>query len=238
MPAAQALAYDQVIAAARVREDQQDRGWMLQALQQLRGICLHPVHPDASDAIEDDDYIGQSARLAATFKILDEVSAQKRKALVFVELLAMQTKLAGLIQRRYRLSQLPMIISGEIAGAERQKRVNRFQQDANIFDVMILSPKAGGVGITLTAANHVIHLSRWWNPAVEDQCSDRVYRIGQTRDVQVHCPLAIHPRLDNGSFDIKLDELLERKRQLSRELLAPPMVTEQEGKDLWQAVAQ
>lgn len=234
MPAAQAQAYDKVIADAREREGQ---GWMLQALQQLRRICLHPVHPDQSGDLADEEYIAQSARLAATFQVLDEIHAQKRKALVFVELLAMQDKLAGLIQRRYRLRELPMIISGEIAGPERQKRVDRFQADADTFDVMILSPKAGGVGITLTAANHVIHLSRWWNPAVEDQCSDRVYRIGQTRDVQVHCPLAIHPQLGDSSFDVKLDALLERKRQMSRDLLAPPTITEQELKDLWQGDA-
>lgn len=81
---------------------------------------------------------------------------------------------------------------------------------------MLLSPKAGGVGLMLTAANHVIHLSRWWNPAVEDQCTDRVYRIGQTKTVQVHIPLAIHPRFAEHSFDRNLHALLERKRELSR----------------------
>lgn len=232
MPTAQAVAYDKVIADAAGKAGP---GWMLEALQNLRGVCLHPVHPDDSAAIKDEDYIAQSARLAATFKVLDEVHRQKRKALVFVELLAMQDKLAGLMQRRYKLAALPMIISGEIAGAERQKRVDKFQSEANTFDVMILSPKAGGVGITLTAANHVIHLSRWWNPAVEDQCSDRVYRIGQTREVHVHCPIALHPSLGEASFDMKLDALLERKRQMSRELLAPPAVTQDEMKALWQS---
>lgn len=230
MPAIQAQAYDQVLADAKGGEG---RGWMLQALQRLRGVCLHPIHPDQSGNIGDDEYIAQSARLSETFRILDDVHAEKRKALIFVELSAMQDKLAGLIQRRYGLRDLPMIISGEVTGAERQKRVDRFQAEAGVFDAMILSPKAGGVGITLTAANHVIHLSRWWNPAVEDQCSDRVYRIGQKRDVRVHCPLAIHPRLEDGSFDVKLDALLERRRQMSRELLAPPTLTDQDLKDLW-----
>lgn len=232
MPTAQAQAYDKVIADSK---NQERPGWMLEALQNLRGVCLHPVHPDDSGDIKDDDYIVQSARLSATFKVLDAVHQQKRKALVFVELLAMQDKLAGLIQRRYKLDVLPMIISGEIAGAERQKRVDKFQSEASSFDVMILSPKAGGVGTTLTAANHVIHLSRWWNPAVEDQCSDRVYRIGQTREVHVHCPVALHPSLGEASFDVKLDALLERKRQMSRELLAPPAVTQDEMKELWQS---
>jgi hypothetical protein len=88
---------------------------------------------------------------------------------------------------------------------------------------MILSPKAGGVGLTLTAANHVIHLSRWWNPAVEDQATDRVFRIGQTRDVHVYLPQSVHPdpTLGPTSFDLKLDALMTRKRDLSRGLLIP-----------------
>lgn len=90
---------------------------------------------------------------------------------------------------------------------------------------MLLSPKAGGVGLMLTAANHVIHLSRWWNPAVEDQCTDRVYRIGQTKTVQVHIPLAIHPRFAEHSFDRNLHALLERKRELSRGVLAPSVAS-------------
>jgi hypothetical protein len=88
---------------------------------------------------------------------------------------------------------------------------------------MILSPKAGGVGLTLTAANHVIHLSRWWNPAVEDQATDRVFRIGQTKDVYVYLPQSVHPDPAIGptSFDLRLDALMTRKRELSRGLLLP-----------------
>ncbi|WP_163484901.1 helicase-related protein, partial [Escherichia coli] len=70
----------------------------------------------------------------------------------------------------------PVIINGTVPGGARQKRVNDFQAKRPGFDAMILSPKAAGVGLTITAANHVLHLSRWWNPAVEDQCNDRVYR--------------------------------------------------------------
>jgi hypothetical protein len=81
---------------------------------------------------------------------------------------------------------------------------------------MILSPRAGGVGLTLTTANHVVHLSRWWNPAVEDQCTDRVYRIGQTRDVTVYLPLAAHPTFGDRSYDLVLDKVLDEKRTISR----------------------
>ena len=78
---------------------------------------------------------------------------------------------------------------------------------------MILSPKAGGVGLTLTNANNVIHLTRWWNPAVEDQCNDRIYRIGQNKDVYIHILQAIHPDRQSESFDVHLDKLLEIKDQ-------------------------
>src|SRR3546814_18082636 len=77
-----------------------------------------------------------------------------------------------------------MCISGKVAGHKRQEMVNALQSSPSAFDVLILSPKAGGVGLTITAANNVIHLSRWWNPAVADQATDRAYRIGQTRPVR------------------------------------------------------
>jgi SNF2 family DNA or RNA helicase len=95
---------------------------------------------------------------------------------------------------------------------------------------MILSPRAGGVGLTLTRANHVLHLSRWWNPAVEDQCNGRVQRIGQTRPVIIHLPIAT---LDDGkpSFDENLDALLGRKRKLMRETLIPPEAAADQDRD-------
>ena len=106
----------------------------------------------------------------------------------------------------------------------------------NEFDVMLISPKAGGVGLTLTAANHVIHLSRWWNPAVEDQCTDRVYRIGQAHDeVHVYYPLAIHPDAGEHSFDLNLHKLLTRKRELSHNVLASPEVTKEELGELFRS---
>src|SRR5215470_9196800 len=97
-----------------------------------------------------------------------------------------------MIKNRYGLKRRPMQINGEIGGEKRQKLVDEFQSERGVFDVMILSPRAGGVGLTLTTANHVIHLSRWWNPAVEDQCTDRIYRIDQDQPVNVYYPMAVH----------------------------------------------
>jgi hypothetical protein len=165
--------------------------------------------------------------------VLDKCFELKEKALVFLESLELQSgdQLPLILQQRYKLSKLPLVINGEVNTSTRQDRVDDFQSRDG-FDVMILSPKAGGVGITLTAANHVIHLSRWWNPAVEDQCSDRAYRIGQTKDVHIYYPMAINPNDPDSSFDLKLDELMTRKRVLSQQLLAPPTITKQDYESL------
>jgi elongation factor Ts len=162
-----------------------------------------------------------------------QIAKTGEKALVFLESLDLQAvgQLPTLLQRRYGLTRLPMVINGEVSTDKRQDRVSLFQRTSG-FDVMLLSPKAGGVGLTLTAANHVIHLSRWWNPAVEDQCSDRAYRIGQTKDVHVYYPMAINPSDPESSFDLKLDQLMTRKRILSQKLLAPPTLTKEDYESL------
>jgi hypothetical protein len=219
MPGPQATAYDRVIQRALIGRGTGRRGYMLEILHMLRGVSLHPYAPEVADA----GYFDSSARLVSTFTTLDAIKKKGEKALVFCESLAMQALLASELRRRYSLDHEVLRIHGGVTGDARQSAVNQFQRRPLGFDVMILSPKAGGVGLTLTAANHVIHLSRWWNPAVEDQATDRVFRIGQTRDVHVYVPQSVHPdpHLAPTSFDLKLDELMARKRELSRGLLIP-----------------
>lgn len=225
MPSTQAGTY--VAAIAAVRETQR-RGAVLEALQRLRGICLHPA---PEDSVNDTSFIALSARLSLTIEALDDIQARGERALLFVDDLRMQARLAGLIQRRYHLDAPPMLINGTVAGGRRQELVDRFQQASDGFGCMLLSPRAGGVGLTLTRANHVIHLSRWWNPAVEDQCNGRAVRIGQTRPVTVHVPLAVCPD-GRRSFDQNLHALLERKRGLMHEALLPPAMSEGEQAEL------
>jgi SNF2 family DNA or RNA helicase len=203
-------------------------------LQALRMISLHPVRPTQNDT---EDYQTASARFIQTITILDSIHQKKEKVLVFLESREHQPVLADLLRARYSLPRLPMIINGQTPTASRQKYVQTFQNERDRFDIMILSPKAAGVGLTLTAANHVIHLSRWWNPAVEDQCTDRIYRLGQERNVHVYYPLAIHsqPHLRDYSFDLQLHQLLERKRTLSRDVLMPPQ-TGNEAAELYSLV--
>lgn len=221
MPPAQAQAYEQVVRRALALKGSGERGSMLEVLHSLRGVSLHPIRPE--DAGRCSDYFGASARLAATLQTLETVRAKGEKALVFCESLAMQALLAEELRRHFTLPHSVVRIHGSVPSAARQAAVDQFQNRGPGFDVMILSPKAGGVGLTLTAANHVIHLSRWWNPAVEDQATDRVYRIGQTKDVTVYLPQAVHPDAAMGptSFDLRLHALMQRKRELSQGLLAP-----------------
>ena len=240
MPPAQANAYrDLVVRAAAARSaGTLGKGGMLSTLANMRGVSLHPLDPrDAPDAL--DTYAQDSARLSQTLAILRKVADAQEKALIFVEDLVMQDRLAGLIQQHFRLPARPTRINGTVPGHTRQGLVERFQSRPGCFDVMILSPRAGGVGLTLTAANHVIHLSRWWNPAVEDQATDRVFRIGQTRDVHVYLPMAVHPDPDLGpsSFDLRLNALIERKRKLTRDLFFPPEANDGEISDLFREVS-
>ena len=211
MPPLQAEQYEQIVSQSR-----QDQS-MLQTLQHLRSISLHPAMPDDSDS---DRYIQESARLSETLAILERIADRHEKALLFVEAREMQDFLIMTLRRRFRLPDDVLVINGAVSGGTRKARVDTFQERRG-FDVMVLSPRAGGVGLTLTAANHVIHLSRWWNPAVEDQCTDRVFRIGQRQPVHVYLPLARHPRFGEHSFDLKLDSLMERKRAMNRRVLAP-----------------
>jgi len=217
MPEVQANKYNEAVMAGKSIAGR--AGAMLETLHQLKSSSLHPVHPDQAEGLS---YIDYSARFIELFKILDEVEGNNERALVFVESLEMHKLLPDLIKQKYNLPERPMTINGTVSGQKRQKRINLFRENNSSFDVMILSPKAGGVGLTLTSANHVIHLSRWWNPAVEDQCTDRIYRIGQKLPVHVYYLLAEHPSYGDQSFDCNLDALLERKRSLSKEMLMPP----------------
>lgn len=219
MPEQQAIAYSQALKAVKQLDNHKSK---LDVFHQIRAISLHPRLADHSALSDSDEYVNSSARLMSCFKILDEIHKRNEKVLVFVESLVMQEWLALYLRSRYSLERLPARIYGNTSAEKRTAIVERFQVGpADCFDVLILSPKAAGVGLTLTAATHVVHVTRWWNPAVEDQCTDRAYRIGQTKDVAVYYLQAIHPLYGDASFDRILDQLLLKKRQLSKGMLMP-----------------
>lgn len=224
MPAEQASAYHQTVVRAQTGGATQAD--MLRAIHGFRGISLHPAGASGCDPLDPrsvDAWIAGSARLVYAVQILERVRSRGEKALVFIEDLAVQALFATAIATRFGLGRQPSIINGEVAGEKRLEIVTRFQSAPAGFDLLVLSPKAAGIGLTITAANHVLHLSRWWNPAVEDQCNDRCYRIGQSKPVTVHIPIAVHPDYGDASFDVRLDALLENKRKLSRDMLVPPI---------------
>lgn len=223
MPEQQALCYDD----ARVKLASSTRGGALKALHHIRSVSAHPGL--STGDMTGDDLTASSARLQQVVAALDSIAERGERALVFVEARKLQYRLAEYLAARYELDVVN-IINGSTAITKRQKIVEQFQQHLEHdggFDLLVLGPKAAGTGLTLTAANHVLHVSRWWNPAVEEQCNDRVHRIGQHRDVTIHLPLAIHPVDGPASFDCLLQRLMLRKRTLATDVLAP--IGESEG---------
>ena len=223
MPSVQAQAYE----LARQHLVDGARGAALKLLHHIRGVSLHPEPPDT---VQDDlqAYFARSARFDSFRRILGRIHARGERALIFTEHRRMQAFVAQWIRSEFGLGEV-RIINGATTIARRKAYVSAFQRHLETdggFDVLILSPRAAGVGLTLTAATHVIHLSRWWNPAVEEQCNDRIYRIGQERDVTVHLPLAIHPAHRERSFDCVLNDLMRRKRSLARAALWPPTLSD------------
>ena len=220
MPQEQADAYSRIVQA---RESQ--RLNMLSALQAARNICLHPdlqAEINYADNNSINQFIGRSARLITTFQILDKIYKQNEKVLIFVDLRRAQSVLAEIIKTRYQLDYPPYVINGE-TNIEKRDQIRRgFQKRRGIFEALLLGPKSAGFGLTLHAANHVVHLNRWWNPAVEDQCTDRAYRIGQDKEVFVYLPIAKHPdpSIVNDSYDLVLDEMLKRKRRTSSDVIS------------------
>ena len=228
MPDVQVQTYMQVVNAGKNGSNANAGQNILKTIFALRDVSLHPylvTHSEEAMAnMPSDKLIEASARLKQTFELLHEIRDKNEKALIFLVSRTMQRILKRLIEQKFGIECLRPI-NGELSGERRQEIVNSFQARQG-FQVLILSPEAAGIGLNITGANHVVHLSRAWNPAKEDQASDRIYRIGQKQTCFIHLPLAVHPALQNGkvneSFDVKLNRLLEQKRALSRSVLLPP----------------
>jgi hypothetical protein len=222
MPDVQAAAYDEIIQ--NVKSGAYNKA-QFQAIHDLKRVSLYNPKLVSGDV---EVLIKSSARLQLLVETLDEIKLKDEKVLVFLENRELQTVLIPFIQKRYNLITPPLLINGATKGKQRKVKVDDFQARQDGFDVMVISPKAGGTGLTITKANHVIHLDRWWNPAVEDQCNDRCFRIGQNKDVIVYILRSKHPSLGDGSFDIILHLILETKRRVSKNVLIPPELSKEE----------
>ncbi|MFL9977357.1 SNF2-related protein [Paraburkholderia graminis] len=190
-------------------------------LHYLRLVCTDPrVHGLSVFKPEPmGDYRAKSPKLDWLLKQLSEIRAKGEKAIVFCEFREIQRLLQHYIEAEF--SYRPDIINGDTSAssthvASRQKRIKAFQE-APGFGVLVLSPVAVGFGVNIQAANHVVHYSRTWNPAKEDQATDRAYRINQKKPVYVYYPTVWAD--DFTTFDVKLDQLLAHKRGLSEDML-------------------
>ncbi len=219
MPSIQARRYDDVLADHRARSGA--KGAALKTLHALAAVSLHPgLLAGPLDA--DPTTLEQSARTLVTVRpVLDQVRAADEKAIVFAKTKEVQRALALWLSQIYGLRI--HIVNGDTAatgggGDTRLAKIRDFESRDG-FNVVIMSPLAVGVGLTVVGANHAIHLERHWNPAKEAQATDRVYRIGQKREVHVHYPVALHPDVD--SFDLNLDRLLRTKTALKDAVVVP-----------------
>jgi non-specific serine/threonine protein kinase len=187
-------------------EGMKRRGLVLAFLMRLKQICNHPSQWLGDGAWSEDDS-GKWARLRELGEV---IAAKQEKVLVFTQFREVTAPLASFLGGVF--GRPGLVLQGETEVKKRKDLVKRFQDDESV-PFFVLSLKAGGSGLNLTAASHVIHFDRWWNPAVENQATDRAFRIGQTKNVLVHKFVC------RGTVEEKIDALIESKKQLSHELL-------------------
>ena len=186
----------------------QRRGIVIALLTKLKQICNHP-----DQFIHDTNYNPKDSGKYAMLKELCETIYEKReRVLVFTQYKEMCEPLSQYLESIFH--KKGYIIHGGIPAKKRTEIVEKFNDENTYVPYIVLSLKAAGTGLNLTAANHVIHFDRWWNPAVENQASDRAYRIGQTKEVFVH------KLVSNGTIEEKIDKLIESKQELANSILA------------------
>ncbi len=205
----QVVLYESLVRESMDRIERADedtrRGLVLALLTGLKQICNHPAHylRQANGRLK-----GRSEKLDVSDELIGTILAENGSVLVFTQYVAM----ARLLERHFAAASIPtLFLHGGTPVRAREQMVQDFQDGA--APVFLLSLKAGGTGLNLTRADHVIHFDRWWNPAVEDQATDRAHRIGQTRPVQVH------RLVTEGTIEQKIGQLLQRKRSLADSVL-------------------
>jgi SNF2 family DNA or RNA helicase len=197
---------DDLLASADEAEGIDRRGIVLAGLLRLKQVCNHPAHFQADGS----PLHGRSGKLTRAEELLEEILEEGDKVLCFTQFRAWGELLAPYLQRRFGTEAL--WLHGGVRRPARDEMVRSFE-DPEGPQLFLISLKAGGTGLNLTAASHVIHLDRWWNPAVEDQATDRAYRIGQRRTVQVHKLVTL------GTVEERIDEMITRKRELAQRVV-------------------
>ncbi|MBX4261509.1 DEAD/DEAH box helicase [Clostridium estertheticum] len=186
----------------------QRRGLIISSLTKFKQICNHPVQ-----FLKDNGEIeGRSGKLERLLEMLEIVIAEGDRSLVFTQFAEMGHILEAEIEKKLGVKTL--FLHGGTSRKKREELINIFQNDTSEPMVFILSLKAGGLGLNLTKANHVFHFDRWWNPAVENQATDRAFRIGQVKNVHVHKFICM------GTLEEKIDQMLERKQALAESVVS------------------
>jgi SNF2 family DNA or RNA helicase len=192
----------------------QRRGLVLSTLVKLKQICDHPDLLRDKDEPRDaatGDLVALSGKSARITQMLEQVCATNERALIFTQFRRMGHLLTAMLQ--HELDEDVLFLHGGTTPAKRQALIDRFQDPASDARIFVLSLKAGGVGLNLTAATHVFHYDRWWNPAVENQATDRAFRIGQTRTVHVHKFVCL------GTLEERIDQMIEQKTELAEQII-------------------
>jgi SNF2 family DNA or RNA helicase len=206
----QAALYEKAVLdledSLKAAEGIQRRGIVLSKLMRLKQICNHPSQWLGDGGWEP----AESGKFSRLREIAETVAARQEKLLVFTQFREATAPLAGFLGSVFGREGL--VLHGGTPVRERKELVNRFQADDDT-PFFVLSLKAGGTGLTLTAASHVVHFDRWWNPAVENQATDRAFRIGQKKNVLVHKFVC------RGTIEERIDEMIESKQGLSNALL-------------------
>lgn len=207
----QASLYEAVVKetmkALDAAEGMKRKGLVLATLSKLKQVCNHP----AQFLGDNSPLPGRSGKLARLTEMVEEMIAVGDRALVFSQFAAMGEILKRHLQETFGREVL--FLHGAVPKSHRDRMVERFQSEEDGLNIFILSLKAGGTGLNLTRASHVFHFDRWWNPAVENQATDRAFRIGQTKNVQVHKFLCA------GTLEEKIDEMIERKKGIAEKVI-------------------
>jgi SNF2 family DNA or RNA helicase len=184
------------------------KGLILQMLSRLKQLCNHPALYLKEKSVER-KLVDRSNKLEKLEELVEAVLEQGESCLIFTQYIEMGEMIRALLKGKFGI-EVPFL-NGSVPKAQRDTMIERFQ--GGEFPVFLLSLKAGGTGLNLTAANHVIHYDRWWNPAVENQATDRAYRIGQQRFVHVHKLIC------TGTLEEKIDAMLEKKQYLNDQII-------------------
>jgi superfamily II DNA or RNA helicase len=199
---------DEASQSIDITEGIQRKGVILATLTKLKQVCNHP----AQFLGDDSPLAGRSGKLARLTEMVEELLSEGDGALIFSQFSDMGEKLRNHLAATF--DQEVLFLHGGVPAHKRNEMVERFQSgEGDAPKLFVLSLKAGGTGLNLTAANHVFHFDRWWNPAVENQATDRAFRIGQRRNVQVHKFVCV------GTLEEKIDEMIERKKELAENVI-------------------